>query len=74
MSLCEGCGEPLLRKSKFGPPPQRWCSRHCRHVATYHGTDLGHWTEREALAELLQELAPYGLTDECPARKGAMVA
>ena len=70
------CGGPLLRKGSRGPLPQRWCSDACRReanrlrLAARRNREAFEARERfEALRELLMELAPDGLTDECPARR-----
>lgn len=72
MSLpsCWNCGEPLFRKGRTGPPPEKWCSERCRHEFAARGPapDRVHY---EALRALLDELAPLGLTNECPARRAA---
>ena len=66
---CRACGEPLLRKSKFGPPPRSFCDGRCRHRFNYYGETAEDRERWELLAGLLDELVPDGLTPDCPRQR-----
>lgn len=67
MSVCLNCGTPLVRKGKHGPAPTKWCSGRCQSAARRY--DSAAKDAFEALRALLDELAPLGLTSDCPAQR-----
>lgn len=75
---CWGCGTTLVKRSRTGPPPLRWCAEKCRrrHYDEFLALrrEIEERRRQEAIGALLDELAPDGLTDECPARRGKVAA
>lgn len=58
---CIGCYAEIPRPK--GVTPKEYCSKACMYRSKHR------YSRNELLTALLHELAPDGLTDDCPARR-----
>lgn len=70
IAYCEDCWRELPPRKQSGRD-RRVCAE-CRTQRKHsYATESDAHRRRRLLAEALDELAPYGLTDDCPARRKA---